>query len=192
MPALFQDKNKQTNKTKSQTFGYVWYHHTRSRTCVKALQETSAMRTKDHKIICVNSVVHKSPASHAATVCVCVCLFWCSHICVVLGQWGGFPPLGCRVQSFSWCWIIVGQSVSLWLVSQDLPFCVFKITYPFSPLCPGILGRGKLRDFFLNSSGKAVEGCFLYLENQTRSWGLHCCGCHFFNCFFFFFHHFHL
>lgn len=32
------------------------------------------MRTKDHKIICVNSVVHKSPASHAATICVCVCV----------------------------------------------------------------------------------------------------------------------
>lgn len=39
------------------------------------------MRTKDHKIICVNSVVHKSPASHAATVCVCVSVLVFSYLC---------------------------------------------------------------------------------------------------------------
>lgn len=146
------------------------------------------MRTKDHKIICVNSVVHKSPASHAATVCVCVCV--CSGVLIFVQFWDseeGFHlwVAECRASVDAGS-LQDKQSVSLWLVSQDLPFCVFKITYPFSPLCPGILGRGKLRDFFLNSSGKAVEGCFLYLENQTSSWGLHCCGCHFFNCFFFF------
>lgn len=121
------------------------------------------------------------------SVCVCVC----SGVLIFVQFWDseeGFHlwVAECRASVDAGS-LQDKQSFSVTLACKSrLPFCVFLKLLTRFLLYVQVSWGGESSETFCKYFWKSCGRFFLYLENQTRSCRLHCCGCHFFNCFFFF------